>query len=110
MSYEHILLEKQDQIGTITLNRPERYNAFVGLMRQEIVDALDDVAKDPDVRVVVITGAGKAFCTGGDVNEFASGTTQAFSETLTAERHAMCKAVLTINAMEKPVIVTSMLE
>ena len=104
MSYEYILLDKQDQIATITLNRPERYNAFVGLMRQEIVHAVNDVAMDPDVRVVVITGSGKAFCTGGDVNEFASGKTQAFSETLTAERHAMCKAVLTINAMEKPVI------
>jgi len=104
MSWEHVLLDKSDHIATVTLNRPERYNAFGGLMRQEIVEALQDAATDPEVRVVVITGAGKAFCTGGDVNEFASGTTKALEATVSNERHAMCKAVLALNTMEKPVI------
>jgi len=104
MSWEYILLDKRDSVATITLNRPERMNAFAGLMRQEIVAALDDAAADREVRVVVITGAGKAFCTGGDVSEFASGETKALSGTVSNERHAMCKAVLTINSMEKPVI------
>ncbi len=104
MSFEHILFTISDQVATITLNRPERMNAFGGRMRQEIVDALEDVAADNDVRVVVITGAGKAFCTGGDVEEFASGSTQALSPTISSERHAMSKAVLAINRMEKPVI------
>lgn len=104
MNLEHILLEKVDHIATITLNRPEKMNAFGGLMRQEIVDVLDDVANDPEVRVVIITGAGKAFCTGGDVTEFASGTQQALSKQTPSERHAMSKAVLAINSMEKPVI------
>jgi enoyl-CoA hydratase/carnithine racemase len=104
MSWEYILLEKQDGVATVTLNRPEKYNAFAGLMRQEIVEVLDDVAGDPEVRVVVITGAGKAFCVGGDVNEFVSGTTKALAQDVSSERHAMCKAALTINTMEKPVI------
>jgi len=104
MSWEYILLDKRDRVATITLNRPERMNAFAGLMRQNIVAALDDAAADREVRVVVITGAGKAFCTGGDVNEFASGETKALAETVSNERHAMCKAVLSINSMEKPVI------
>jgi enoyl-CoA hydratase/carnithine racemase len=104
MSWEYILLDKRDRVATITLNRPEKMNAFAGLMRQEIVAALDDVAADREVRVVVITGAGKAFCTGGDVNEFASGEVKALSATVSNERHAMCKAVLAINSMEKPVI------
>ncbi len=104
MSFEHILFTISDQVATITLNRPERMNAFGGRMRQEIVEALEDVAADNDVRVVVITGAGKAFCTGGDVEEFASGSTQALSPTISSERHAMSKAVLAINRMEKPVI------
>lgn len=104
MSWEYILLDKRDRVATITLNRPEKMNAFAGLMRQEIVAALEDAAADREVRVVVITGAGKAFCTGGDVNEFASGEVKALSETVSNERHAMCKAVLTINSMEKPVI------
>jgi len=104
MSWEYILLEKKDGVATITLNRPEKYNAFAGRMRQEIVEVIDDVAGDREVRAVVITGAGKAFCVGGDVNEFVSGTTKALEATVSSERHAMCKAALTINTMEKPVI------
>lgn len=104
MNWEYILLEKKDGVATITLNRPEKYNAFAGRMRQEIVEVIDDVAGDREVRVVVITGAGKAFCVGGDVNEFVSGTTKALEATVSSERHAMCKAALTINTMEKPVI------
>jgi 2-(1,2-epoxy-1,2-dihydrophenyl)acetyl-CoA isomerase len=104
MSREYVLLDKQDGVATITLNRPEKYNAFAGRMRQEVVQAMDEVAQDREVRVVVITGAGKAFCVGGDVNEFVSGTTQALEQQASSERHAMCKAVLTINTMEKPVI------
>ncbi len=73
-------------------------------MRQEIVQALEDVATDTEVRCVVITGAGKHFCTGGDVGEFADGSTKALAPTVSAERHAMSKAVLLINSMEKPVI------
>ncbi len=104
MSWEYILLDKQDGVATITLNRPEKYNAFAGRMRQEIVEVIDNVAQDREARVVVITGAGKAFCVGGDVNEFVSGTTQALEKHVSNERHAMCKAALTINTMEKPVI------
>lgn len=104
MSWEYILLEKKDGVATVTLNRPEKYNAFAGRMRQEIVEVIDDVALDREVRVVVITGAGKAFCVGGDVNEFVSGTTKALEASVSSERHAMCKAALTINSMEKPVI------
>ena len=104
MSWEHILLDKKDRIATVTLNRPEKLNAFGGLMRQEIVEVLEDVAGDPEVRVVVITGAGKAFCAGGDVTEFVGGSQQALIKDIPSERHAMGKAVLAINAMEKPVI------
>jgi len=70
MNWEHILLEKKEQVALITLNRPEKMNAFGGRMRQDIVEVLNDVADDFQVRVVLITGAGKAFCVGGDVNEF----------------------------------------
>ncbi|MGC9324925.1 MAG: enoyl-CoA hydratase/isomerase family protein [Desulfomonilia bacterium] len=104
MTWDHVLLDVDGHVATVTLNRPERMNAFGGRMRQEIVEVLDHVAHDGDVRVVVITGAGKAFCTGGDVGEFASGETQALKKDVSSERHAMCRAVLSINAMEKPVI------
>ena len=104
MSWQHVLLDKSDRIGTITLNRPEKLNAFGGRMRDEILEAVEDVCADPEVRVIVITGAGKAFCSGGDVDEFVSGTSQALSRVTTSERPAMSKIVLALNRVEKPVI------
>ncbi len=104
MTLEHVLLDKKDHIGTITLNRPEKLNAFGGKMRQEIEEVVDDVCKDRSVRVIVITGAGKAFCVGGDVTEFVGGTTKALEEISPTERPAMSKIVLALNAVEKPVI------
>lgn len=62
-----ILLAVADGIAVVTLNRPEKLNAFVGDMRERMVQALDAVAADRAVRVLVITGAGKGFCSGGDV-------------------------------------------
>jgi 2-(1,2-epoxy-1,2-dihydrophenyl)acetyl-CoA isomerase len=61
-------LEKGDWIGTITLNKPDKNNAFDEPMMAEIDDAINDLAQDRDIRVVIITGAGKAFCAGGDVS------------------------------------------
>lgn len=104
MSWKHVLLEKKDGIGTVTLNRPEKYNAFGGLMRQDIFEAVTELSEDAEVRVVVITGAGKAFCTGGDVDEFVSGTSRALPSTLSSERPVMSRIVLALNTMEKPVI------
>ena len=104
MTWEHVLLDKKDHIAGITLNRPEKMNAFGGRMRQEIAEVVDDVCADPDVRVIVITGAGKAFCVGGDVTEFVSGETKALTETSPSERPAMSKIVLALNQVDKPVI------
>src|SRR6185503_6804845 len=64
-----------DSVATITLNRPEKLNALIGTMREDLLDALRACENDADVRVVVITGAGRAFCAGGDV-EFMSGLQQ----------------------------------
>lgn len=104
MSQHHILLDQTDHVATITLNRPERMNAFGGRMRQQLVEILEALKVDTGIRVVVITGAGKAFCTGGDLREFADGTVQALSKEATNQRPPMCKAVLAIHEMEKPVI------
>lgn len=64
-----ILLHIENQIATITMNRPERYNAFVRDMALAIHEALDQCSEDDNVRCIVITGAGKAFCSGQDLNE-----------------------------------------
>jgi len=62
-----ILLDVAGGVATITLNRPETLNAFAGDMRDRMLGALDAVAASADVRVLAITGAGRAFCSGGDV-------------------------------------------
>ena len=68
MEYEQIAFEVKDGVATITLNRPERLNAFTGRMGLEWGDALARCDEDDDVRAVVITGAGKAFCAGADLS------------------------------------------
>ena len=67
MDFEQITYEKQDGIATITLNRPERMNAFTGRMIEEWYQALLDAHTDPDTRVVIVTGSGRGFCAGADV-------------------------------------------
>jgi len=67
MTYECLLYEVKDGIATLTLNRPDRLNALGGSLREDLHDAVARSAADPEVRVMVITGAGKGFCSGGDV-------------------------------------------
>jgi len=67
MAYEQILYEVKDQILTLTLNRPDRLNAFTPRMRNELIDALDRADADDQVRAIVVTGAGRAFCAGADL-------------------------------------------
>ena len=69
MPYEHILYDVEDQILTITLNRPDNLNAFTKIMRDELIDAFDKADNDDDVRVIIITGAGRAFCAGADLGK-----------------------------------------
>ncbi len=71
MKYETLLLEQREKIGFITLNRPKQLNTFNTVLAGELNCALDAYEADPDVRVVVIRGEGKAFCAGIDVNELA---------------------------------------
>jgi 2-(1,2-epoxy-1,2-dihydrophenyl)acetyl-CoA isomerase len=71
MTYQHLLLETREQVATITLNRPDAYNALDLGLGRELFHAVLEVDEDPDVRCVVITGAGKAFCAGGNVKDFA---------------------------------------
>ena len=70
MSPKHLLIETQDGIRTITLNRPDRRNAFINEMIFEAHAALDEADRDDDVRVIILTGAGSAFSSGADVDAF----------------------------------------
>jgi 2-(1,2-epoxy-1,2-dihydrophenyl)acetyl-CoA isomerase len=67
MNSEPILVERDGAIGWIRINRPERLNAFAGTMREDIDSALGALEADPEIACIIITGAGRAFSTGGDV-------------------------------------------
>ena len=67
MDYKDILFELEDGIATITMNRPEKLNAYTAEMGEEITHAFRAVQRDPQVRAIVVTGAGKAFCAGVDL-------------------------------------------
>jgi enoyl-CoA hydratase/carnithine racemase len=68
MAYEHILYDVRDRILTITLNRPDKLNAFTGTMQSELIDAFDQADKDDNVRAIIVTGAGRGFCAGADLS------------------------------------------
>ncbi len=70
MAYERIIYEKRDRVALITLNRPDVLNAMDTRMGNELIMALQEAREDKDVGCVVITGAGRAFCSGADVREF----------------------------------------
>src|SRR5215216_7400885 len=67
MDYEQIRYEVDDHVLTITLNRPERLNAFTPTMKDELIAAFDRVDADDEVRAVIVTGAGRGFCAGADL-------------------------------------------
>jgi enoyl-CoA hydratase/carnithine racemase len=94
----------RDSVATVTLNRPDKLNAFTGTMREDLLAALRDSEEGADVRVVVITGAGRAFCAGGDVEYMSglqkNGDVDSFRKLLDAGRDV----ILQIATMSKPVI------
>src|SRR5438093_441425 len=67
MDSTYVLYEIADRVGVITLNRPEASNAISGTMREDLLQALQRAEADPTVRCVLLTGAGRAFCAGGDI-------------------------------------------
>lgn len=104
MSYENILVSATNGITIITLNRPEKLNAFIGHMRRDLAEALEHAGSDRNVRVIIITGAGRAFCAGGDVRFMAElmerGDADEFARILGAGR----RVITSIRQMTKPVI------
>ena len=79
--YETLLYDVAKNVLTITLNRPDKLNAFNGRMRDELIDALDHADADDDVRAIIFTGAGRAYCAGADL----SGGAQTFDRDVNAD-------------------------
>jgi len=100
MSYTNVIVEKQDYIGQITLNKPAEMNLFDVPFARELNDALVEMDKDPEVRVVVVKAAGKHFSTGIAVAEFKNKTNKELREFI----RLMDEHNHTIAKMKKPVI------
>ena len=100
MEYTNVLVEKRDQIGFITLNRPQAMNTFNVPFARELNDALREMEADPEVRVVVIDANGKHFSTGISLDEFKGKTCKDYREFI----HLMDEHNHTIAKMKKPVI------
>jgi 2-(1,2-epoxy-1,2-dihydrophenyl)acetyl-CoA isomerase len=104
MSYETITVQRDGGVARITLNRPDAFNALSMTLGRELFHAALDVDEDPAVRCVVITGAGKAFCAGGDVKDFVDALPRigAHIKELTTYLHG---TISRLARSDKPVIV-----
>ena len=99
--FETLLFEITDGRALITLNRPDVYNAFNDQMRKELLAALKEAEKDTAVRVVILTGAGQAFCSGQDLKEVLANPDRSISESLHKGYNPLIKQM---RNMPKPVI------
>lgn len=101
MDFQFLKYEVAQGVATITLNRPEVYNALNDGITYEIQDALRTVAKDNEVRVVVLTGAGKAFCSGQDLKAASGQEKRSFMESLQKRYNPIIRAM---RSLPKPII------
>jgi enoyl-CoA hydratase/carnithine racemase len=87
MPKQETLYEVADRVATITLNRPDKLNAWTAIMEQEVRSAIEEAERDDNVRVIVLTGAGRGFCAGADMSLLSSVATRGVDEA--AEKQAL---------------------
>jgi enoyl-CoA hydratase/carnithine racemase len=98
------LYEQRDSVGTITLNRPERLNAITFEVYRELTDFFVRLRDQKDVRVVVITGSGRAFCSGGDVRDIIGELQGRDAEGLLEFTRLTCELIRNMRSLPKPII------
>lgn len=101
MPYQFLILETVSGVATITLNRPEVFNALNDEITFELQDALKAIAKDENVRVVVLTGAGKAFCSGQDLKSSSGQEKRSFMDSLHKRYNPIVRAM---RNLPKPIV------
>lgn len=105
MTYKCLLSDVKERVATLTLNRPERLNALGDTLREDLYDAVTKCAADPDVGVIVITGAGKGFCSGGDVKSMSErGPAAETSDALERFTPIRDRVILAMRDCPKPII------
>jgi enoyl-CoA hydratase/carnithine racemase len=103
VDYQDIIYTKEAGIATITMNRPDKLNSFTQRTLEEMVTALGDAGKDSDVKVVIISGSGRGFCTGGDLSEIITDPIKAL-EGAKKVRELMHRLYFDLKRFEKPTI------
>ncbi|MBO9409505.1 crotonase/enoyl-CoA hydratase family protein [Shimia sp. R9_1] len=104
MRFETLLIDVDARgVATLTLNRPEKHNAMSGTMITELKQAAEALGADPAVRVVVLTGAGKSFCAGGDLG-WMQAQMAADAKTRFVEARKLAEALQALNTLPKPLI------
>jgi 2-(1,2-epoxy-1,2-dihydrophenyl)acetyl-CoA isomerase len=102
--FQHLLVERDDNVLTITMNRPEKLNAFNDTLLQEMIEAVEAAAQDDTIRCVVITGAGRAFGSGQDLTSFMVRSDTSESARVSDHLTKYHRLVFAIRNMPKPVI------
>jgi 2-(1,2-epoxy-1,2-dihydrophenyl)acetyl-CoA isomerase len=105
MSYKCLIYDEQEGIATLTMNRPERLNALGDTLRQDLHDAIVRASAESAIRVIILTGAGRGFCSGGDVKAMneakESGQSQALLDKIAPARD---QTILAMRDAPKPII------
>jgi len=107
MDFHEIIYSKGDRVATITLNRPSKLNAYSEIMVHEIIAALEDARDDDNVRAVIITGAGRGFCSGGDISrdfQYPARYRGHKMEAMLEMRENMHRLVVLLRRFDKPTI------
>lgn len=102
-TYQTITYSKKDSVARVTLNRPEIHNAFNEIMIQDLINVFKNIAEDKDVRVVVLTGNGKSFCAGADLNWMKKVVDFSYEENL-KESLELAELFYLIYSLPKPTI------
>ncbi len=103
MNFTTVKYEKQNRVARVTFNRPEIHNAFNATVITEMRQVFNEIEKDDNIRVVVLTGAGKSFCAGADLNWMRSVVNQSFEQNL-AESYALAELFHAMYSCKRPVI------
>jgi 2-(1,2-epoxy-1,2-dihydrophenyl)acetyl-CoA isomerase len=105
MDYQDIIYTKESGIATMTLNRPDKMNAFSPGMRDSMYRVVEDISQDKTVRVLIITGAGRAFCSGANIKSLAENANRSTSQERPGE---MASGRVSLHVLmqkcEKPII------
>ncbi|MCE5263333.1 MAG: enoyl-CoA hydratase/isomerase family protein [Deltaproteobacteria bacterium] len=104
MAYSTLLVEKRDRVATVVLNRPQKLNAMTTAMVRELTGLFDDLEEDAEVRAIILTGSGKGFCAGGDMQEVLLAGRAADAGTLDKVQTGFCLLAQRMMRVEKPLV------